>query len=283
MGNYYKIEFSLNPFSNDAADLLAAFLADIDFESFEETEAGINAYIQEPNFNENLLKEVLESFPMDTDIVWKQELIKQRDWNSEWEKKYFKPLLLADGKCIIHSSFHKDYPAAEVDITIDPKMAFGTGHHATTSMMVNYLFSTPLKNEVVIDMGTGTGILAIIAKKLGAEEVWGIEIDPGAYDNALENAELNDAKVNFLLGDASKLAEVPMSDVFLANINRNIIIADLERYLERLKPGGRIFLSGFYASDIPLIKFALEGQSAEIISTSEENEGWSAIQAIKKY
>lgn len=283
MANYYSVNIKITPFLKDAADLLTAFLADEGFEAFEENEEGIKAYIQEESFNKECIQEIIAAFPIPVEMIWTSEFIEQKDWNEEWEKKYFKPLLLGGGRCVVHSTFHTDYPEAEIDITVDPKMAFGTGHHATTSMMVNHLLSMDLKGKSLIDMGTGTGILAIIAKKVGAKDVTGIEIDPGAYENARENVRLNgEADINLLLGDASLLTDLSPVDFFLANINRNIIMADIDRYAKALKPGGKMILSGFYKQDIPLINISLNENKLEIESTEEAGEGWSSIVAIKK-
>ena len=170
MSNYYKVDFNLDPYDINAADLLAAFLADAGFESFEESPSGLSAYVQEEDYNETEIKNIIKEFPFNSKISWNKELILHQDWNEEWEKNYFQPLLLGNGKCVVHSTFHSVYPKAELEVLIDPKMAFGTGHHATTSMMVNHLFQLNLKGKKVLDMGAGTGILSIIAHKLGAAE-----------------------------------------------------------------------------------------------------------------
>lgn len=282
MSDYYRVDLHIKPYTADAADLMAAFLADAGFDTFEEREDGLSAYIPAADYEENKLKEIIESFPMEAEISTEKELIKHQDWNEEWEKKYFKPLVLGNGRCVVHSTFHNEYPSAEYEIIIDPKMAFGTGHHSTTTMMVNHLFSIDLKDKRVIDMGTGTGILAIIAKKLGAARVSGIEIDPSAWENAVENASLNKEDVELICGDASALGAMEPADIFLANINRNIILADLENYTKAMKPGSQIILSGFYNTDIPLIEAALKSNGCEIEETTEEGENWSSIRAILK-
>lgn len=281
MSDYYKIRFNLTPYNSDAADLLAAFLADIGFESFVETESGVDAYVQIPMFDTDTLEETLRDFPFDVEIGWEKEFIEQKDWNEEWEKKYFQPLLLGDGRCVVHSTFHTDYSPAPYEIIIDPKMAFGTGHHATTTMMANHLFKLDLKGKKVLDMGTGTGILAILASKLGAGEVTGIEIDPVAYENAVENASLNDAKIHLILGDSRKLENLNGVDVFLANINRNIILADLDRYVETLRDGGIILLSGFYKEDVAILEKALNSFGIRVNEVTELGDNWASIKGIK--
>lgn len=281
MSDYLKVSFKITPFSQDAADLLAAFLADIGFDSFEEASDSLDAFITSQLFSQEALRDTLADFPIDVEISWQSELIRHKDWNEEWEKNYFKPLVLADGRCVVHSSFHIDYPPSEFEIIIDPKMAFGTGHHATTSMMVNHLFDINLEGKSLLDMGTGTGILAILASKLKAHSAVGIEIDKGAYENAIENAALNQADIFLLHGDASLLKDIKDIDVFLANINRNIILADLDRYVQTLKPGGILILSGFYKSDIPLLEAALIQNGMKIASTSSSEDNWASIKSIK--
>lgn len=281
MSDYYRLDIDIQPKNNDAADLLAAFLADAGFESFEETSLGIAAYVKTEDFNPEDVNEIINEFPMDVKLSWEMEKIEHTDWNEEWEKKYFKPLVLADGRCVVHSSFHKEYPAAEVDIVVDPKMAFGTGHHATTSMMVNFLFETELKDKTVIDMGTGTGILAIVAKKLQSGRTIGIEIDPCAYENALENISLNHTEVLLLQGNASLLEGTEKVDIFLANINRNIILEDMKKYVMSIKPGGILFLSGFYISDVVVIEEALNLNGMKIAEVKKEAGDWAAIKAFK--
>ena len=229
MNDYLSVRVDLSPCSTDATDLAAAFLADAGFESFEPDESGLTAYIRASEDGENLAKEALQDFPFEAEIAISSEFIKGEDWNSEWEKNYFKPILI-DDLCVVHSTFHKDVPSAKYDIVIDPKMAFGTGHHDTTSQMMRHILSLPLEGKSVIDMGTGTGILSFLAKMRGAENVTGIEIDKPAYENAVDNASLNNCDVRFIHGDASALSEISASDFLFANINRNIILADIDRY-----------------------------------------------------
>lgn len=284
MSDYYKLSFKIQPYCTDAADLLAAFLADTGFETFVEAPGGLAAYIIADSLDENQLKEIIADFPMPGEISWTKELIPHQDWNSEWEKKYFKPLLLCDGKCVVHSSFHKDYPKAELDLTIDPKMAFGTGHHATTSMMASYLFDQDIRGKKVLDMGTGTGLLAIIAKKLGAGQTVGIEIDPDAYENALENIAINNVDVVLLLGDAGKLDGEKDVDIFLANINRNIILRDLDQYVNAIKIQGQLIISGFYDKDIPMLEEALQNQGMTVVEKKiKDDTSWASMRAIKNY
>ena len=277
MIDYYKLDIKIKPYIVDAADLMAAFLADIGFESFEQNDKGLCAYIPTSAYDEVAWKDVLSDFPLNVEIQWDKEMIKGQDWNKEWEKKYFHPLVLGEGRVVVHSTFHTDFPKTEMEIVIDPKMAFGTGHHATPTMMVNHLFNLDLKGKRVLEMGAGTGILSIIAKKLGAAEVTGIEIDPGAHENSIENASLNGVEVDMRLGDGALLEEIRNIDIFLANINRNIILADLERYIKTIGKGGVLILSGFYHDDVPLLEAALNKNGMKIAEVKTEGDGWASI------
>ena len=203
------------------------------------------------------------------------------DWNAEWEKHYFRPIVIDDA-CVVHSSFHKDVPSARLDIVIDPKMAFGTGHHDTTSQMMRYILQEDIAGKSVIDMGTGTGILAILASMRGASAVAAVEIDRPAYENALENAVINKTEINIIHGDASALEGLEPADYLLANINRNIILEDMDRYTAALRPGGTMLLSGFYREDIPVVgKRAAE--SGLTICDSKESNRWVAVRLLKNY
>ncbi|MDE7349448.1 MAG: 50S ribosomal protein L11 methyltransferase [Muribaculaceae bacterium] len=279
--NYYKVRLECSPCSEDITDLLAAFLADLGYESFEPDGSGLTAYVQASYFSEDALREMLEDFPMESQIVFTSEFVESQNWNEEWEKHYFQPIVIA-GECVVHSSFHKDIPEARYDILIDPKMAFGTGHHATTSQMMRYVLDfDDIGGKAVIDMGTGTGILAILCKMRGAGRVTGIEIDPGAFENAVENAALNSQAVEFICGDASALSDLEPADIFLANINRNVITADIAGYAEKIKSGGTLLLSGFYTSDIPIVMEAAEPLGFTLDKATEEGDHWAALRLIK--
>ena len=280
MNDYLSVRVDLSPCSTDATDLAAAFLADAGFESFEPDESGLTAYIRASEDGEKLAKEALQDFPFEAEIAISSEFIKGEDWNSEWEKNYFKPILI-DDLCVVQSTFQKDVPPAKYDIVIDPKMAFGTGHHDTTSQMMRHILSLPLEGKSVIDMGTGTGILSFLAKMRGAENVTGIEIDKPAYENAVDNASLNNCDVRFIHGDASALSEISASDFLFANINRNIILADIDRYASALNPGGTMLLSGFYEEDIPLIMEAANKYGLKEESRLVSEAGWTALRLSK--
>lgn len=278
MNDYIALRVDANPASEDIADLIAASLAEIGFESFEPDASGTTAYIRASEFSEAAARDALSDFPIPTELKLSHEFVEGADWNAEWEKNYFQPIVIAD-RCVVHSSFHKDVPKATYDIVIDPKMAFGTGHHATTSMMAEFILESDMDGKSVIDMGTGTGILSILAAKRGASAV-GIEIDEGAWQNACECVVLNAVEAEMLHGDAARLEGLAPADFFFANINRNIILADIKRYSDALRPGGVMLLSGFYEADIPLILARAEELGLTLEDKKSQGE-WRALKLTK--
>lgn len=280
MNDYYALRIDAEPCSVDTTDLIASFLADVGFESFVADQRGLIAYLPVAIGDAlKLASDALCDFPFDCKLSFGQEFIEGRDWNEEWEKNYFQPILI-DDCCVIHSSFHTDVPEAKYDIVIDPKMAFGTGHHDTTSQMVRLILTNDMQGKSVIDMGTGTGILGILAAMRGACSVTGIEIDESAYLNALENVKLNNVDMNIIHGDASALKSLQPADFLFANINRNIILTDILHYTDRLKSGGSMFLSGFYQEDIPMIRESAEKLGLRLEDTLVSNR-WSALRFFK--
>ncbi|MDE7426459.1 MAG: 50S ribosomal protein L11 methyltransferase [Muribaculaceae bacterium] len=283
MNDYSAVHITVSPCTEDATDLLAALLADIDYESFVADENGLTAYVPKPLFNADSLAELLKEFPMDCKLEATVEDIEGRDWNSEWERNYFKPIVI-DDRCVVHSSFHTDVPTAEYDIVIDPKMAFGTGHHATTTLILRQLLRMDLKGKSVCDMGTGTGILALLAAMRGAHPVTAIEIDSFAYTNALENLALNHCEeITLINGDANALGGVSAVEVFIANINRNVILADMHAYARALKSGGTMLLSGFYESDAKILEQSATqyGLTVSSVNIIEDGENWTCL-CLKK-
>lgn len=281
MNDYIEVRFDLTPCSETETDVLAALLCEIDYESFVPDESGLVAYVKKELFDELKIKAILVDFPFDNDISYKHEIVEGQDWNSEWEKNYFKPIIVKD-QCVIHSSFHKDIPSLPYDIVIDPKMAFGTGHHATTSLIIEQLLEMDLVDKSVVDMGTGTGILAILASMRGASQITAIEIDPMAHANAIDNLKINNAEsINLILGDASSLDKVKNIDVFIANINRNIITQDISAYASTLHSGSVMLLSGFYESDIPVIMEYARPLGLTYHSHIVKND-WSCLRLVKE-
>ena len=280
MNDYIEVRFELSPCDEIATDVLAALLCEYDYESFVPDETGLTAYVKKEFYKEGVLTQVVSDFPLDNKIKYAHEIIEGQDWNSEWEKNYFKPIVVKD-KCVIHSSFHKDIPQLQYDIVIDPKMAFGTGHHATTSLIIEQLLEMEMEGKSVIDMGTGTGILAILSHMRGAKNISAIEIDPVAHANAIENLKINGADiVNLILGDASSLSNLSSVDVFIANINRNIITQDIESYVCALNMGGIMLLSGFYEEDIPVIMKVAEPLGLKYV-THKVKDKWSCLKLSK--
>lgn len=275
MNDYTALRVDATPCNSDITDLAAAALAEAGYESFCPDEKGLTAYIPASSFSLEKAEQALADFPIDTAFTLRSDRIEGRDWNAEWEKNYYKPIVIGS-RCVIHSTFHTDVPHAEYDIAIDPRMAFGTGHHATTSQMLEHLLDADLRGKSVIDMGTGTGILAILAKMLGAAQTIGIEIDEGAWLNAVDNARLNGVEINLVNGDVTALETLGEADVFLANINRNIILADIEQYAAHLKRGGSMYLSGFYENDIPLVRARAEELGLSLVDT-KMRDNWVAV------
>jgi len=275
--NYIELKIVLSPNTEINRDVTSSLLAEIGFESFVESETGLDAYIAEKLFSEEAVSGVLKNFPLsDVAIQYETERIESRNWNEEWEKNFFQPIVIQD-KLIIHSSFHKDIPPLPYDIVIDPKMAFGTGHHSTTSMMVSYLLEQDLERKSLLDMGCGTAVLAILAHKKGAKPVVAIDNDEWAYENALENIRINQASgIQALLGDANLLGKERYDFIF-ANINRNILLNDIPTYTACMNPGASLFMSGFYEEDLAVISDACLKQSLRLVDYKKDNR-WVAAQ-----
>lgn len=283
MNDYYSVRLDACPCSEDITDVLAACLADAGYESFVPDAGGVTAYVKAADYRADLVDAIIADFPISTLITWHAELVPGRDWNQEWEQNYFRPIAIGN-ECVIHSSFHHDVPSARYDIVIDPKMAFGTGHHATTSLMLRRLLDADLAGKSVIDMGTGTGILSILAAMRGAGIVTGIEIDGFAYENAKENVSLNGhEEITLINGDAGALAALAQADYLIANINRNVILADIASYARALKSGGTMLLSGFYERDADMICEAAGAEGLRYVSKSvDPAAGWTLMELIKE-
>ena len=261
---YYEVEFTISPFSSDAADLLAALAGETGFETFEETETGLLGYVQQTLFDADALDSVISDFPFEgTTVSCDIRPAEDRDWNEQWEQEGFEPIIIADGALIIHDGRHKpeSMPDDAIAIEIDAQLAFGTGTHETTRMICTQLISllTPHSSihRRVLDCGTGTGILSICALKLGAKEAIGYDIDEWSVDNARHNAVINhvDDRFTSLLGDASILYNKVEGtfDLVMANINRNILLADMPLFRSKMADGATLILSGFYTADCPML------------------------------
>ena len=283
MNDYTEVRIDATPCSEVVTDILASMLCDAGYESFVPDENGLVAYVRHELFDKAAVAAVIDAFPLpDVTLSWHDEFIEGRDWNHEWEKNYFKPIVIGDNRCVIHSSFHTGIPNCEYDIVIDPKMAFGTGHHSTTSLIIGHLLDIDLTGKSLLDMGTGTGILAILAAMRGASPVVAVEIDPMAHVNAVENVASNGhPEIDVMLGDASLLGGMDKVDIMLANINRNIILADIDRYVTVLKPGSRLYLSGFYVNDVPMLEAKAHQLGLETVSVRELND-WCCLEMEMK-
>ena len=279
MHHYTQVNLSILPFEEYLADILASSLGEIGFESFETVDNELIAYIQTDKFNSVKLNEVIAEFPFDATIQFKITEVASVNWNEEWEKHYFEPILI-DNQCVIHSSFHKNVPVAKYDIVIDPKMAFGTGHHETTSLVIGELLTMDLQGKTLLDMGCGTAVLAILAAMRGSGEIVAIDIDKWCTDNSIENIELNQVKgIDVRLGGAELLKDLHF-DIILANINRNILLADMEMYSNCLSTGGELYMSGFYKEDIVLIEAEANRNGLKLIDFKTKNN-WAVVKTVK--
>jgi ribosomal protein L11 methyltransferase (prmA) len=262
-----------------ATDVLAAVLAEIGYESFVPDERGVTAFVPQGKYDEIRLKEELSQYPIEgVSVAYEATFVAGRDWNEEWEKNYFKPIVVGD-ECVIHSTFHTDIPQARYDVLIDPKMAFGTGHHETTTLMLQAILASDLTGRSVLDMGCGTAVLGILARMKGAASVVAVDIDEFAVENAIENIRLNHVSgVEVRLGGIEALKQESFDFIF-ANINRNILLADMHAYVACMKRGSRIFMSGFYVEDIPFIRAEAEHLGLRFVGYAEKNR-WVAVECM---
>ena len=275
--DYIEVNFIIEPFEEYISDVLASELGEIGFDSFVPSEVGMDAYILQSKFDESELKNLLSDFPFEASIDYKITPIKSKNWNEEWEKNYFQPIII-DEVCVVRGPFHPQFPHIPHQIVIEPKMAFGTGHHETTGMMLKHIIDTNVTNLRVLDMGCGTGILGILASMRGASDIVGIDIDQWSVDNTIENCSLNGIhNMSALLGDAALLNEMAPFDLILANINRNILLEDIKHYVAVLKPGGSLIMSGFYADDLPLIQQEAEKNNLHFVGNKEQNKWVAAL------
>ena len=272
---YLGYTFEISP-REPGTEILIAELGFAGFESFVETELGVVAYIQKPEWNENILEDIYILKNDEFSISYTSEEIEQVNWNKEWEKN-FQPIEV-DGKCAVRAPFHKKSDV-EFDIVIEPKMSFGTGHHETTHMMIQQLLKLDVSEKSVLDMGCGTGILAILAEMRGARTLEAIDIDNWCYLNTVENIERNNChKITAFEGDASLLVNKKY-DVIIANINRNILLKDIATYASCLNANGTLLLSGFYIEDIPLISEECKNNGLNFVENLELNN-WVAVKYV---
>ncbi|WP_319502353.1 50S ribosomal protein L11 methyltransferase [uncultured Draconibacterium sp.] len=272
--DYQKISIQITPFQEWLRDVLNAQLADIGFDSFVETETGFEAFIPATSYSKESLNTVLESFSGDFSFKVDSEFIADQNWNEEWEKNYFKPLVIG-GECMIRAPFHTEYPEAKYEIVIEPNMAFGTGNHETTATIIESILQNDLGGKTILDMGCGTGILSILASMKGAKQITAIDIDKWSYEGTRENAALNKiTNIDAKLGDASLLGNEKF-DLIFANIHKNVLLNDMEAYFSVLNDGGTLIMSGFYTEDIKDIKTKAESLGMKDAGFVEKNN-WVA-------
>lgn len=272
--NYKELVFTISSKEDYSRDLLINALSGIGFDTFEETASGFKAYIPDQDFSQASLEQALDEYRETISFSFETNDIRYKNWNEVWESN-FEPLEISD-QCYVRATFHQARPEFKYEIVIDPKMAFGTGHHQTTSMMMQWMLEEDFKGKVVLDMGCGTGILAILASKLGAAEVVAIDYDPLCYESTLENSGLNNAgNINASCGSKEVIPDRKF-DVILANINRNILLDQMDRYSDVLKEGGDIFFSGFYeGTDLDMI-IEKGRQSGLIYQGHKTDKNWVA-------
>ena len=277
---YKKVAFNFTSIQEYQQDLLIAELGDIGFDTFEDSVNGFDAYVLEKDFNETLLNEVLMGFGDELQYTYLIIDIEPENWNEEWEKN-FSPLVI-NKDCYVRATFHEHQPQYQYEIVIDPKMAFGTGHHQTTTMMMLYILETDVKDKVVLDMGAGTGILGILASKRGAKEIIAIDNDDVCYNSAIENAALNHITNLTSLCGSKEIIPNKNFDIILANINRNILLDQIESYAKVLKNNGSIFFSGFYEDpDLEMIKSHCAIFNLNYLG-HKKMENWVAAHFIKQ-
>lgn len=283
--DYFEFKFSIPESAQDfAADVLPSFFEDSAFESFEAVEGGLKAYVPCSGVAEGVVEQLLEAFvgafPMAEGTTFTKTLVTDKNWNETWERESFRSLLFGNS-CVVHSPLVTDVPTLPYDILIDPKQAFGSGSHETTTLMINRILNAEFKDKSVVDVGCGTAILAILAHMKGAKPVAAFDIDKWAFNNAKTNLELNKIDdIDLRLGGFEVMPEAEFDFIF-ANITRNILLEGLPAYQSRSKTGTRMFMSGFFPADVPFVKEKCSDFGFEVVDESELN-GWASVECVKK-
>ena len=277
---YYEVDFTIVPCSQDAQDILSALAGEAGFETFEETATGLKGYVQQTLFDEDALQQVLDGFPFENvSLSYSIQEAEDKDWNEQWEQEGFEPIVVRDGKLVIHDGRHLPNNTAEVQIEIDAHLAFGTGTHETTRMICGMLLDMQLNGLRVLDCGCGTGILGICALKLGAASCVGYDIDEWSADNTRHNAVINrvDDHLTTLCGDASVLSGFDAEfNLVMANINRNILLNDMEHFHSVMAPGAQLILSGFYKNDCALLESKAQTLGLSLKDTHTDGD-WACL------
>lgn len=276
---YYEVDFNMTPCTQDAQDILSALAGEAGFETFEETATGLKGYVQQALFDEDALKLVLEGFPFENvALTYSIQEAEDKDWNEQWEQEGFEPIIVGN-RLVIHDGRHLPSETAEVEIEIDAHLAFGTGTHETTRMICGMLLDMQLQGLRVLDCGCGTGILGICALKLGAASAVGYDIDEWSADNTRHNAVINlvDDRLTALCGDASVLSDyTPEFNLVMANINRNILLNDMERFRSVMAPKAQLILSGFYKNDCALLESKAQTLGLSLKATRTDGD-WACL------
>ena len=256
-------------------EILIAELSQAGFDTFLETENGLEAYAEEEKYDQHTIHEVLSKYELTKSSDYSFQKIEKQNWNEQWEKSIH-PIHIGD-QCVIRADFHPPQPEIPYNIIITPKMSFGTGHHATTWLMVKTMFEMNFKNKIVMDVGCGTSVLSILAAKLGAQRVEAFDIDEWSVTNSEENIKRNNVQhVNVAKGTIGTLNFSQKFDVLLANINKNVILSELNLYASHLVPGGYLLLSGFYEKDISDI-YGVAGSFGFIETARAQKEDWAVL------
>ncbi|MEJ6980269.1 50S ribosomal protein L11 methyltransferase [Pedobacter sp. P351] len=277
--NYLEFIFNTDLKQDYQRDLLINALGEAGFDTFEETPEGFNAYIKASEFNQESFDNVLSPYKESFSFSWNQNVVAQKNWNQLWESN-FEPLIIKE-QCYVRATFHQPKSEYPLEIIIDPKMSFGTGHHQTTTMMMEFILEENFQDKRVLDMGAGTGILAILASKQGARQITAIDYDPVCYDSMIENSRLNNAPLDQILCGSKDVIPEREFDIVLANINRNILLDQLDRYSEVLVSGGELYISGFFENDLEIL---IESAGTFKLSfiTNKLRDNWCSAKFLKQ-